>query len=141
MYSSSEPFAEMDVLDRDLVLGQRPEELALGIGQPPLGVELKIEQPRLFDVVGSCSRAVATGAVECRWAATAVVIRAGQFVGPIQLGDGAAQVADDLLLLLFEHRPLAGQLQLGVADGGMAAAIADRRLHLDARAPIPGSRR
>ena len=63
----------------------------------------------------------------------AIVGGARQGVGPIGFGDGGAQFVGDLQFLFGQDGPFAGQLQLGVANLGVADAVADRLAVLQAQ--------
>ena len=105
---------EMDILDRHCVLGQSPVILAFGIGQPTLGIELQVEQPRFLDVIGlpEQSRERLQPAVG---GDSAIVVRHCHLIRAVGFGHCVAQVADDLLFLLHQDHPVPRQLQFGIA--------------------------
>ena len=125
----------MHALDRQRVFDPRPIVLALRIGQPPLGIQQQVQQPRLLVLV----RVLVDGFQGLQLLAGGllpVVIRLRHDVGPFDVGESRAQIVNHLPLLFFQDRPFPGQQQFGVSHRHMALPESQGRCAFHAQLPL-----
>ena len=124
----------MHVLDGDLVLGDRAMVLRGGVGDPALSLE---GGDHVRDVLVT-GPAQAFGGTQLVFFGGLQAVEVGLHRGvrPVDFGDGVAEVEHDVAFLLGEDRPIAGQQQFGVADGGVSTAEAEGNRELGTHLPF-----